>query len=156
MRMCSGRHDEVQRSSDAGEPAGTAGRPILETIKKESIKNTIVVVTRYFGGILLGAGGLTRAYGQSATAALHAARVVFMVPHRYYTIIAAYHWHARLIHDLQDQDIQILTTTYAENITMEVVVPVHRESAFVTRVRDVTNGQVELLVGEETEIGVAE
>src|SRR5579862_3382899 len=88
-----GQHDEVQRSSDAGEPAGTAGRPILETIKKVAIKNAIVVVTRYFGGILLGAGGLTRAYGQSATAALQAAGVLLMLPHRHYTIVAAYQWH---------------------------------------------------------------
>ncbi len=75
-----GDQDQFQRSSDAGEPAGTAGRPILESIKRADLHNTIIVVTRYFGGILLGSGGLTRAYGKGASIAIAAAQRVAKVP----------------------------------------------------------------------------
>ncbi len=75
-----GVNDEFQRSSDAGEPNGTAGRPILENIKKNDLHDTIIVVTRYFGGILLGAGGLTRAYNKAAALAVDAAQIVRSVP----------------------------------------------------------------------------
>jgi len=71
-----GADDQFQRSADAGEPAGTAGRPILEAIKRAGLHNTVIVVTRFFGGILLGAGGLTRAYGRAAAMAVGAAGVV--------------------------------------------------------------------------------
>jgi uncharacterized YigZ family protein len=65
-----GLHNEVQRYNDDGEPAGTAGVPILEVLKKEDLRNTVVVVTRYFGGIKLGAGGLIRAYTRGAKIAV--------------------------------------------------------------------------------------
>lgn len=71
-----GEHDQWQRSSDDGEPSGTAGRPILEVIRRLGLKNTVVVVTRYFGGIKLGASGLIRAYAESAAAGIAAAGVV--------------------------------------------------------------------------------
>lgn len=71
-----GADDQYQRSADAGEPAGTAGRPILEAIKRADLHNTLVVVSRYFGGVLLGAGGLARAYGKGAQLAIEAARRV--------------------------------------------------------------------------------
>ncbi|WP_371380989.1 YigZ family protein [Sporomusa aerivorans] len=71
-----GQHGEQQKADDDGEPGGTAGRPILEVINKSGVKNTVIVVTRYFGGIKLGAGGLIRAYTQAAAAGLEAATVV--------------------------------------------------------------------------------
>ena len=71
--------DNIQRYSDAGEPAGTAGVPILDYIKKEGLSNVIVVVTRYFGGILLGTGGLVHAYSKAAKAGVEAAKPVEMV-----------------------------------------------------------------------------
>ena len=75
-----GDNDQFQRSSDDGEPSGTAGRPILEVIRGRGLKNTAVVVTRYFGGILLGTGGLVRAYGAAAKQALEAAVLVRCEP----------------------------------------------------------------------------
>ncbi len=75
-----GQDDQFQRSADAGEPAGTAGRPILEAVKRAGLHNTVLVVSRYFGGVLLGAGGLARAYGKGAQLAIEAARLVEKVP----------------------------------------------------------------------------
>ena len=71
-----GERDEIQKQSDDGEPSGTAGKPILEVIKAQGLKNTVIVVTRYFGGIMLGAGGLIRAYTDGAVAAIEAAEAV--------------------------------------------------------------------------------
>ncbi|WP_353894086.1 YigZ family protein [Proteinivorax hydrogeniformans] len=73
-----GQNDEIQRCNDDGEPTKTAGKPILELIRKEELKNVVVVVTRYFGGIKLGTGGLIRAYGQSAKEALVQAKIGYM------------------------------------------------------------------------------
>src|SRR5690625_1378926 len=71
-----GEHDQIQKANDDGEPSGTAGIPILEVLKRQNLKNTAVVVTRYFGGIKLGAGGLIRAYSQTTAEAIKATGVV--------------------------------------------------------------------------------
>ena len=77
-----GENNAVQRFSDDGEPSGTAGVPMLEVLKKEDLRDTVLVVTRYFGGIKLGAGGLVRAYTKAAKAALEAAGIVTRVLHQ--------------------------------------------------------------------------
>ena len=71
-----GEHDHIQKANDDGEPSGTAGVPMLEVLKKQGLKDTVVVVTRYFGGIKLGGGGLIRAYGKATTEGITAAQVV--------------------------------------------------------------------------------
>ena len=75
-----GVNGDKQKSNDDGEPGGTAGNPILETIKKNELVNTMVIVTRYFGGIKLGAGGLIRAYSHTAALGLSSAKIVTMTP----------------------------------------------------------------------------
>ena len=71
-----GENDQIQKANDDGEPSGTAGVPILEVLKKRKLKDTVVVVTRYFGGIKLGAGGLIRAYGKATSEGLDAVGIV--------------------------------------------------------------------------------
>ena len=71
-----GEHDNIQKANDDGEPSGTAGVPMLEVLKKQGLQDTVVVVTRYFGGIKLGGGGLIRAYGKATTEGIDAAKVV--------------------------------------------------------------------------------
>src|SRR5699024_10060695 len=71
-----GEHDQIQKANDDGEPTGTAGVPILEVLKKKKLKDTAVVVTRYFGGVKLGAGGLIRAYGSTTSKAINATGIV--------------------------------------------------------------------------------
>ncbi|UUZ90782.1 YigZ family protein [Paenibacillus sp. P25] len=87
-----GERDEIQKASDDGEPSGTAGKPILEVIKNQGLKNVAVVVTRYFGGIMLGAGGLIRAYTDGAVAGLAAAQQVYRVLHREMLVEIDYTW----------------------------------------------------------------
>lgn len=83
-----GERNQVQRYSDDGEPGGTAGMPILDVLRGRDIKNSIVVVTRYFGGTLLGTGGLVRAYSSAAKAGLEAAGLIERIPHirQYFTV----------------------------------------------------------------------
>ena len=80
-----GEHNEVQRCNDDGEPSGTAGVPVLEVLKKENVRNVAIVVTRYFGGIKLGTGGLVRAYTKGAKVALESAKIITRV--LYQTVI---------------------------------------------------------------------
>lgn len=83
-----GERNQIQRYSDDGEPGGTAGMPILDVLRGKDIKSTIVVVTRYFGGTLLGTGGLVRAYSSAAKAGLEAAGLIERIPHirQYFTV----------------------------------------------------------------------
>ena len=85
-----GERNELQRFSDDGEPQGTAGMPVLNVLKGEDVKDTAVVVTRYFGGTLLGTGGLVRAYGKAAKEGLLSAGIVEMVLYRKYVVTAEY------------------------------------------------------------------
>ena len=80
----------MQKFSDDGEPSGTAGKPVLETIKSKGIKNVLVVITRYFGGTLLGAGGLIRAYSESASLGLDKAGIIKVVKCNIYKVIIDY------------------------------------------------------------------
>lgn len=111
-----GKSDEFQRSSDAGEPAGTAGRPILEAIKRAELHNTVIVVTRYFGGILLGAGGLTRAYGKAAQIAIAAARQVLRVPAAKFALTFDYTQMGRVESFLQQQGYVIESRLFTEQV----------------------------------------
>ena len=87
-----GEHDNIQKANDDGEPSGTAGVPMLEVLKKQGLKDTVVVVTRYFGGIKLGGGGLIRAYGKATTEGIDAAQVVERKLHHLMRVSIDYTW----------------------------------------------------------------
>lgn len=95
-----GERDQHQKASDDGEPSGTAGKPILEVIKNKGLKNVAVVVTRYFGGIMLGAGGLVRAYTDGAVAGIEAAEEIVYVLHREVFVDVDYTWYGKLENEL--------------------------------------------------------
>lgn len=111
-----GVNNEFMRSSDDGEPAGTGGRPVLETIKKTGLQNILVVVTRYFGGILLGSGGLTRAYGKAAQMALEAAPIVQKTHAQKYAITCGYPYLSKTEIVLNQPGIEIADKIYGEQI----------------------------------------
>ena len=146
-----GEHNELQRSSDAGEPAGTAGRPILEVIKKSQLKNTCVVVTRYFGGILLGAGGLVRAYSRAAQDGIKSAGVVEKIPAAVISLTLDYPLWGKVENYLQNQSLTTKDIIYMEKITVPVLVPLTERDSFHKAVAELGNGQIQILDLAETD-----
>lgn len=145
-----GQHDEVQKSNDDGEPAGTAGKPILEVIKKEGLKNVAVVVTRYFGGIMLGAGGLIRAYSQGTTTALHAARIVTRELFQEIAVAIDYSWLGKVENEIHGvDDYYIDRIEYLDRVTVHALVPVDEAERFRKQLINATNGQAEIADGEQ-------
>ena len=150
-----GFNDEIQKSNDAGEPAGTAGRPILEVIKKEELKNVVVVVTRYFGGTLLGAGGLIRAYGQTAGAALRAAGVVTRSLFQAVRVEIDYTWLGRVENETLQGGYFIDHIEYLDRVTVVALVLIEQAEQYSTLVTDVTNGQATITPAEQIFASVA-
>lgn len=144
-----GENDQIQRSSDDGEPSGTAGKPILECIKKNGVKDTVVVVTRYFGGIKLGAGGLVRAYTQGCVVGLKAAGIVAQILHQDITVTVDYHWWGKIENELRLGQHRVADTVYTDKVAVTVEIPTGEEDAFVERFTDLTNGQAEIDRGEK-------
>lgn len=107
------------RFSDDGEPHGTAGKPILDVITGSRIKNIAIVVTRYFGGVLLGTGGLVRAYSKSASDVLKSAEVVEMIPCTVYRIICEYSDHQKLISLIETSNGKVESTEFTDKIKVD-------------------------------------
>lgn len=144
-----GERDEIQKQSDDGEPSGTAGKPILEVIKQQGLKNVAIVVTRYFGGIMLGAGGLIRAYTDGAVAATEAGEVITRVLHRVVFAELDYTWLGKVENELRNREIRTGETAFADNVTL-LCLPLESEAeAFKAWLVDLTQGQVVLKEGNQ-------
>ncbi|WP_010286878.1 YigZ family protein [Kurthia massiliensis] len=139
-----GEHDQIQKANDDGEPSGTAGVPILDVLKKQHLKDTVVVVTRYFGGIKLGAGGLVRAYGKTTTVGIDAAGVVERRLHDKLKISADYTWLGKLENELRNSTYILEHINYAEGVEFTVLVPVEETEAFYAWMTDLSNGQTQI------------
>lgn len=114
------RENNIQRSSDDGEPSGTAGVPVLDVLLKEKLVDVCVVVTRYFGGTLLGAGGLIRAYSHASKIAVEAGNIITMAPCKIMTTSVDYNFYDRMNILLNDSDIKanIENTEFADKINI--------------------------------------
>lgn len=144
-----GERDEIQRQSDDGEPSGTAGKPILEVIKNQNLKNVAIVVTRYFGGILLGAGGLIRAYTDGAVAAIEAGEVITRVLHKEIFVELDYTWLGKVENELRGREIRTGETRFTDKV-MLCCLPLKQEAeTFRNWMIDLTGGQAVLTEGEE-------
>ena len=139
----------VMRYSDDGEPGGTAGMPIIEVMKARGVTNCAVVVTRYFGGILLGAGGLVRAYSQGAAAAINACGVGVMHPTARYLMEIPYPMLNRMDFFLKSEPVIVEDKSYTDVITYTLIVRCRDEEGFLARVTDMSEGRVEPLRAEE-------
>lgn len=139
-----GEHDQIQKANDDGEPSGTAGVPILEVLKKQHLKDTVVVVTRYFGGIKLGAGGLVRAYGKSTTVGIEAVGVVERRLHHKMKVSADYTWLGKLENELRNSTYLLDHIDYAEGVQFYVLVPTEETDTFVNWMTDLSNGQTQI------------
>lgn len=109
----------IMHSSDDGEPSGTAGVPVLEVIKKSGIENTVVVVTRYFGGILLGAGGLVRAYSAAAKAAIDAAGIVTYEKFDECRIVCSYGDYSDVLYRLEKFTVKIGEAEFGTDVSLK-------------------------------------
>ena len=139
----------VMRYSDDGEPGGTAGMPIIEVMKARGVTNCAVVVTRYFGGVLLGAGGLVRAYTQGAVAAINAAGVGVMHPTARYLMEIPYPMLNRMDYFLKDEPVRVEDKTFTDVITYTLVVRCADEEGFLKRLTNLSEGTVSPLRYEE-------
>ncbi|WP_444684926.1 YigZ family protein [Alkalicoccus luteus] len=136
-----GEHDLTQKANDDGEPSGTAGVPMLEVLKKRALKDTCVVVTRYFGGIKLGGGGLIRAYGSAASAGINATGVV---ERRLGTVIRFqfdYGLLGKIENEVRNSDYILKDIAYEENVSMTCFVEAGGEDTFESWIADLSSGQ---------------
>ncbi|MGI6038064.1 MAG: YigZ family protein [Limnochordia bacterium] len=136
--------DEQVRFSDDGEPSGTAGRPVLEVIQREDICNVLVVVTRYFGGILLGAGGLIRAYSRAATQGLKEAPKGYMVQQNQFAVQLDYPFLGKLQNELHSIGGQMTEVDYGAQVKAQITVPPQRAEYMEAFIRDLTNGTAQI------------
>jgi len=137
-----GENAEIQRSSDDGEPSGTAGVPILEILRKEGLTNTIVVVTRYFGGILLGAGGLIRAYAEGAKLAVSAAGIIEVKKFSFFAVQIDYSYLGKIQHEAMKKDYIILDTSYTDMVQITFLIPPESKDNLIDDINNWTNGNV--------------
>lgn len=152
-----GMNDEIQRAHDDGEPSGTAGVPMLEIFLKRDLKNVAAVVTRYFGGVKLGAGGLIRAYGGSVNQAVSEIGVVERQVQLLIDVTVSYTQSGSVEHALREAKYRVQDTSYTENVTYHCVIPIEEEEKFIGDVTNWTSADADIQVGEkawvEIEVG---
>lgn len=136
-----GDNMEIQRFSDDGEPSGTAGKPMLEVLLGEDVHNVAVVVTRYFGGTLLGTGGLVRAYGKSVKAGLENSMVVDKIKGMQLEIKTDYNGLGKIQYLLGQRKIAILDSEYAEDVTVTALVPAAQLDEVKSAITEATGGK---------------
>ena len=146
-----GSKGELTRCSDDGEPSGTAGRPMLEILLGEGIRNIAVVVTRYFGGIKLGAGGLTRAYTNSVADALKEAEIVDKELVKLYRISVDYHFSRKVSYLIQSKNLLLMNTEYDEEVHYDVYL---RDTSFLDELNELTASNMHYEVVKEDYIPV--
>ncbi|URJ46585.1 YigZ family protein [Paenibacillus polymyxa] len=144
-----GERDEIQKQSDDGEPSGTAGKPILEVIRNQKLKNVAIVVTRYFGGILLGAGGLIRAYSDGAVAAIEAGDAITRVLHREIFVELDYTWLGKVENELRNRSIRTGETMFTDKVTLTCLPLAGDAESFSNWITDLTQGQSLVSEGEQ-------
>lgn len=143
-----GERDQIQKQSDDGEPSGTAGKPILEVIRHQGLKNVAVVVTRYFGGIMLGAGGLIRAYTDGAVAGIEAAKPIYKVNHRRVLVEVDYTWYGKLENELRNQGMLLGEIAFTDKVSVTCFPLADQAESFIHWLTDITQGQGVILSGE--------
>jgi len=132
----------VQKFSDDGEPQGTAGLPMLEVLKNKVMYKTVAVVTRYFGGIKLGTGGLTRAYGGSVSEAINLAKIADMQPSSTYSTIVEYDGYPIILKLLVGDGIKVIDTEFGNSVKVEFALRFDVEKSFLDRAIDSFNGKI--------------
>lgn len=144
-----GEHFQIQRCSDDGEPSGTAGKPMLDVLLGEEIHDVVVVVTRYFGGTLLGTGGLVRAYSSSTKEGLLASKVITKMHGQKISIQTDYTGLGKIQYILGQRGLAILNSIYTDKVELEVLLPEAEIHGVMSEIREGTNGQAKMELQEE-------
>ncbi len=144
-----GRNAGIMRYSDDGEPGGTAGMPIIEVMKARGVVDCAVVVTRYFGGVLLGAGGLTRAYSHSCAIALNAAGVCAMHPTQTWLMEVAYPLWDKVRHAMKSLPIRLASSEFGSTVVFEIEVKEADSELARAELTRVTDGRIEAMLTDE-------
>lgn len=144
-----GPNNETSRCSDDGEPSGTAGRPILEVLQGRGIHDALVIVTRYFGGTLLGTGGLVRAYSQAAQAGLQASSIMTKQQGRKISIKTDYNGIGKLQYIVGNRQISVADTRYGEAVEMDILVPEEEVASLTKEITEATAGKAEMDISDE-------
>jgi len=133
------------RFSDDGEPGGTAGKPILNAIERKDFDQVMIVVTRYFGGTKLGAGGLIRAYGGSAAKCLQSAVKCEIIPKSHLQIETAFEWIGQIYAMFDKYKVEKRGETYHENgISLEIKINLSDQESFIKNLKDLSSGNIEI------------
>src|SRR5690625_1215378 len=149
-----GEHDQIQKANDDGEPSGTAGVPMLEVLKKQNLKDTAVVVTRYFGGIKLGAGGLIRAYGSTTSEAIKATGIVQRQLVQGISVVVDYSLLGKLENEIRQSNYILDQIEYLEHVEFTVYVKTEETEKFCEWIIDLTNNQVTMTDKEFTYVEI--
>lgn len=144
-----GQNAGIMRYSDDGEPGGTAGMPMMEVMKARGVVDAAVVVTRYFGGVLLGAGGLVRAYSHTCALALNAAKVCEMHPTKRFLCEVDYSLWDRVNYHLKSLPLQLESTDFATGVTFGLRVKEVDSEAVLSQLTRLTEGKLVSLMTEE-------
>ena len=143
-----GSRHQLQRCSDDGEPAGTAGRPMLDVLLREDVHDCIVVVTRYFGGTLLGTGGLVRAYQKSTQEGLAASVILERTKGCQLTVRTDYNAIGRIQYTLAKEEIAVIDSRYTDHVELDLMVPAGKKDRLTEVLLDITQGTAGIDVGE--------
>ena len=149
-----GSNRELTRCSDDGEPSGTAGRPMLDVLLGENLYNTAVVVTRYFGGVLLGTGGLVRAYSAAVQEGLRASTVIEKVRGIVLSVTTDYTGIGKLQYIAGERGLPILESEYTDKVVLKLLVPFAQTEAVQKAITESSNGRA--IMEKEREVYFAE
>lgn len=148
-----GENSESIRCSDDGEPSGTAGKPMLEVLQNNGLKNVVAVVTRYFGGTLLGTGGLVRAYTQATQAALEVAQVATMTLMSVLEIKTDYNAIGKIKYMFAQADTLVMGEEYGVDVVVTIAVPLSEKEIMQKKITEATNGKA--VIEEKEQIFMA-
>lgn len=151
-----GKNSEVQRYSDDGEPQGTAGKPMLEVLTGQEIHDCLVIVTRYFGGILLGTGGLVRAYQQAVKEGLDRSVIIEWRKGRRINVICDYSDVGRIQHLAENEGVCTERTAYGADVEFSFLAASKESEDFVVKLTEATAGQALIEPGDELWFGIAD
>lgn len=140
--------NNIMRYSDDGEPSGTAGVPVLDMMKKEGLTNLVVVVTRYFGGVLLGTGGLVHSYSKSAKQGVLAAQIIEMILCKHLTIKCDYTLLGKMQNEISKWDIIQEEIKYTDDVEIPIFIPIENYDHIKSLITELTNAKAIIIDGD--------